>query len=89
MSLDENQNYKKDIYKMEFYLQSELITHKRSTYDLIGVLSDIGGIKSLLITLLGVFAMPISAHSFNVKAARELFMARTSTKGLFLSIRDE
>jgi hypothetical protein len=33
--------------------------------------------------MLGVLVVPISAHSFNVKAARKLFMARTSNFKLF------
>ena len=67
----------------EIYLMPELVAHKRSTYDLVGLLGDMGGIQGILISLLGLLVVPISAHSFNIKAARKLFMARTSTPGLF------
>ena len=44
VAVNANNEYKKDIYKEEYYLYGELITHKRATYDLVGVLGDMGGI---------------------------------------------
>ena len=66
-----------------------MVSHKRATYDLVGLLGDMGGIQGILISLLGVLVVPVSAHSFNVKAARKLFMARSSKKGLFEEVPDE
>lgn len=50
---------------------------------MVGLLGDMGGIQGILISLLGVLVMPISAHSFTMKAARKFFMARSSDKNLF------
>jgi len=66
-----------------------MISHKRSTYDLVGLLGDMGGIQGILISILGILALPISAHSFNIKAARKLFMARSSTPSLFEDVPAE
>jgi hypothetical protein len=59
------------------------VFHRRATYDLVGLLGDMGGIQGILLSLLGVLVMPISAHSFNIKASKKLFMARSSEKDLF------
>ena len=40
----------------------------------------------MLISLLGVLVVPISTHSFNIKAARKLFMARTLKGDLFQDV---
>jgi MFS-type transporter involved in bile tolerance (Atg22 family) len=54
-----------------------MITHKRTTYDLVGLLGDMGGISGLLITLLAILVSPVSEHSFYIKAARKLFIAKS------------
>lgn len=41
---DINKEYKKEIYRQEFYLMQEQISHKRAIYDLVGLLGDMGGI---------------------------------------------
>ena len=46
-----------------------MISHKRETYDLIKLLGDMGGIQGILISLLGVLVIPVSAHSFIIKAS--------------------
>ena len=71
-------NYKKDIYKQELYLIQEEVIHKRSIYDMVGLLGDMGGIQGILISLLGLLVSPIATHSFYIKASRKLFMARSS-----------
>ena len=81
--------YKSKLYVVELYLHSELVSHKRATYDILGLLGDMGGIQGILISLLGVLVVPISAHSFTVKAARKLFMARSSKGGIFEEVPDE
>ena len=75
--------YKKEIFKQEYYIQPEKVVHKRTTYDLVGLLGDMGGIQGILISILGILCFPISEHSFNIKAARKLFMARLAQQNLF------
>tara|TARA_B110000285_G_C14885805_1_gene496111 strand:- start:518 stop:790 length:273 start_codon:yes stop_codon:yes gene_type:complete len=49
-------------------------------FDLIG---DLGGVKELIILSFGWFLFPMSEHSFIMKAAKHLFLARTSNKEIF------
>ena len=86
---DSHGKWKKELYEQHFTLISEEVTHKRTTYDLVGLLGDMGGIQGILISLLGILVVPISAHSFNVKAARKLFMARSTDKDLFEEIPED
>ena len=61
----------------------ESYKHLRNTYDLINLLGDMGGVASVIELLLGVFLLPISAHSFIIKAARKLFFAKITDKNFF------
>ena len=54
-----------------------------------GLLGDMGGIFGLLISLMSYIFTPISRHSFNIKAARKLFIARSANKGLFEEVPSE
>jgi hypothetical protein len=89
LARDNDGKYNKEIFIQEFYLQPEQIAHKRATYDLVGLLGDMGGIQGILISLLGVLVVPVSAHSFNIKAARKLFMARSESSDLFMEVPKE
>ena len=42
-----------------------------------------GGVASVIELLLGIFLLPISAHSFIVKAARKFFLARIVDDNFF------
>jgi len=66
---DANDEWKKELYSIQIYLMPEMISHKRETYDLIKLLGDMGGIQGILISLLGVLVIPVSAHSFIIKAS--------------------
>ena len=81
--------YKKTIYQQEVYLSQEEISHSRNIYDSIALLGNMGGIQGVLISLLCVFAAPINEHSFNIKMARKLFKAKSSTPGLFQDVPAE
>jgi len=48
-----------------------------------------GGIQGILISLLGVLVVPVSALSFKVKAARKLFLAKSTNRDLFEDVPDE
>lgn len=88
-TMNEKMEYKKDLYKQEVYLQKEMVFHKRSTYDLIGVLGDMGGISGLLASLMYFLFAPISTHSFIVKSAQKLFIARSEKPGLFVEMPED
>jgi hypothetical protein len=61
----------------------ESYKHIRNTYDLINLLGDMGGVASVIELILGVILLPISAHSFVIKAARKLFLARINESDFF------
>lgn len=48
-----------------------------------------GGISGLLISLLAILVSPVSQHSFYVKAARKLFIAKSKKEGLFAEVPKE
>jgi hypothetical protein len=46
-------------------------------------LGKLGGITNVMMLLCGFFLFSISEHSFVLKAAKKLFIARTRTQNLF------
>jgi hypothetical protein len=50
------------------------------------LLGDLGGVKELIVLIFGIFLLPISEHSFILKAAKFLFIARTSNTNLFMKV---
>jgi hypothetical protein len=46
-------------------------------------LSDLGGVIQILYTLFGILLLPISEHSYVIKAIQKLFMAQTKKDNLF------
>jgi hypothetical protein len=41
------------------------------------LLGDIGGIKDILILIIGIFLRPISSHSFSISSAQTFFKIKT------------
>jgi len=60
-----------------------MVTNNRAVYNLLDLLSDLGGIDIFLFTFFARFLLPISKHSFILKAIKKLYMARTKEKDLF------
>ena len=64
-----------------------MVGNNRAVYNLLDLLSDLGGIDMFLFTFFARFLTPISKHSFNLKAIKKLYMARTKDKDLFPGAR--
>ena len=64
----------------------ESIIHERAVYGSLDLLGDLGGVTEIIMLLFGFFLFPISEHSFILKAAKKMFMARTTDKGLFIEV---
>jgi hypothetical protein len=47
------------------------------------LLGKLGGITNVMMILFGFFLFPISEHSYVLKAAKKLFIARSKDKKLF------
>ena len=80
--------YKKNnpnlLLEHNFYLDHILVTHKRTIYDVIALLGDLGGVTEVLMLVLGFFLFPISESSYNMISTKRLFLAKTTEESLFL-----
>ena len=63
-------------------------SHSREVYNILALLGDLGGIFEIVMIIFGVFIFPISEHSFNLRASRMMFFARTKLKNLFEKPKD-
>jgi len=52
-------------------------------------LGDVGGLMGVLQVVCGLLLLPISYHSFVIKATSKLFSARSKDTTLFKPIRDK
>lgn len=66
-----------------FTLQPITIKHTRRVFGWLDLLGRLGGITNVMMILFGVFVYPISAHSFILKAAKKLFIARSKDPNMF------
>ena len=64
-------------------LQPEIINHSRRVFGWFDLLGKLGGITHVMMIIFGVFLFPISEHSFVLKAAKKLWIARTKDPNLF------
>ena len=64
-------------------LDHEKSIHSRHIYGFIDFLGDIGGVQKVISYGFGLILLPISYHSFILKASRKFFMARTCDDNLF------
>ena len=71
------------IYNAKLGLDQLGTHHARNAYMLFDLIGDLGGVKELIILSFGWFLFPMSEHSFVMKAAKHLFLARTSDKQIF------
>ena len=62
--------------------------HSRQIYHVLDLLGDLGGVSSIFIMLLGIFIFPISHQAFYLRMMKQLFVARTSDKDLFVKKPD-
>jgi len=57
--------------------------HSRRIFGWFDLLGRLGGITNVMMILFGVFVYPISAHSFILKAAKKLFIAKSKDPNMF------
>lgn len=67
-----------------FYLDETGLSHQREVYTAIDALGDIGGIIEITIIVFSLIFLPISRHSFYLRASRFMFFARSKDKSLFI-----
>lgn len=57
--------------------------HSRRVFGWFDLLGRLGGITNVMMILFGIFVFPISEHSYILKAAKKLFIARTKNNEMF------
>lgn len=65
------------------YLDKNKILHQRKSYDIMGVLSDTGGMASTIIIIFSYIVYPVVAFSYNLKALKRLYLADTDDPYFF------
>jgi hypothetical protein len=83
-----NRNYNKEkfpgeLLRISLYLQEEAIFFEREVYNLLDLVGDMGGVIQVITIVFGIILYPIAEESFNLKAASQLFRARTNDNDLF------
>ena len=66
-----------------FTLQPEIMKHSRRVFGWFDLLGRLGGITNVMMILFGIFVYPISEHSYILKAAKKLFIARSNDSNIF------
>lgn len=51
--------------------------HQRKVYDILDLIGDLGGVFEICFQVLGFFILPISYHSFIIKALKKIFLIKT------------
>ena len=65
------------------YLDQQKYVHTRQIYSILDLLGDLGGVLEVLLFVAGLFILPLSEFSFNLKALSLLYMGKTSNPELF------
>jgi hypothetical protein len=61
--------------------------HERKVYDVLSLLGDLGGIAGIVVSLVSSFILPVSSHSYTLKALKKLYKAGTKNPHIFLKER--
>lgn len=72
------------IYETNIYLTPLIQKHLRIVYGLTSLMSDLGGVMSLMISAFGIIFRPFSKFMYYTNAIKMLFLARTRERDLFL-----
>lgn len=67
-----------------FYLDETGLSHQREVYTVIDALGDIGGIIEITFIVFGIVFLPVSRHSFYLRASRFMFFARSKDTSMFV-----
>ena len=71
------------LYSSINLLHHEQSQHRRNIYNIFDVLGDVGGVLEVITFVFGIILLPVSYHSFILKASSKFFLARTRNDNLF------
>ena len=77
-----------NLFQTRIFLVPKQLIIYRQAYDINNLLSDLGGVVRVLISIFGVLFYPITQYLFIINAARKLFLARTSNSNIFRKNQD-
>lgn len=60
--------YPDDLFLYEFSMHSLKSVHSRQVFNILDLLGDLGGILEIVLSIVGLFIVPISSFSYNMKA---------------------
>jgi hypothetical protein len=58
------------------------VRHQRKVYDFLDLIGDLGGVFEICSEIFGFFILPISYHSFIIKALKKMFLIKTKEPSL-------
>ena len=67
----------------QMFLDTTIFTHKRKIYDVVELLSDLGGVTEVIMLVMGFVLYPIAESSYNMMSTKRMFLARTKDENLF------
>jgi len=73
----------KKILEFEFRLSPEVNYNSRRVFGWFDLLGKLGGVTNVMMLLFGFMLFPISEHSYTLKVAKKLFIARTRDVNFF------
>ena len=68
------------LFDYQFTKTETEIKRTRTVYNLLDLLGDIGGVGELIITLFGIFVIPINKHNFVIETMETLYKSKGSDK---------
>lgn len=74
------------LYTGEVVLANSGLVHRRRVYSIFDLMGDLGGVIEILLIVFNIMFLPMAEHSFNLKAIKKLFLARTKDEELFMNI---
>ena len=69
--------------EIEFRLSPEVNYNSRRVFGWFDLLGKLGGVTNVMMLLFGFIIFPISEHSYVLKVAKKLFIARTRDANFF------
>ena len=76
--------YKDEVLQLNIFLDDKSTVIKREIYNALDLLGDLGGIRDIVIVIIGIFLFPYSEFSYNLKALRKLYLVETLDQDLFI-----
>jgi hypothetical protein len=70
------------VFQNIFMIYQFGILHERKVYDFLDLIGDIGGVFEICSEIFGFFILPISYHSFIIKALKKMFLVKSREPSL-------